>query len=97
MVSPHLEHCPFCGGYDCFSIEEKFFKCFQCDAKGDVFNFLEKFEGLTQKEALERAASNRRHPLLSPSHGRGAGSGSVGEPPSVKERIFAAAAGPPRS
>lgn len=33
-----------------------FYKCFGCGEHGDVFNFLQKYEGLTFKEALESLA-----------------------------------------
>ena len=36
--------------------EHQFFKCFGCDAKGDVFNFLMMIEGLTFWEALKKLA-----------------------------------------
>ncbi len=41
-----------------FSIyaEHQFFKCFGCDAKGDVFNFVMMIEGLTFWEALKKLA-----------------------------------------
>jgi len=41
-----------------FSIyaEHQFFKCFGCDAKGDVFNFVMMIEGLTFWEALRKLA-----------------------------------------
>ncbi len=65
MKGPHLEKCPLCGGHDCFSIQDDkgIFKCFQCDARGDVITFIEKFEGLTPKEAREsrRARGNSPH------------------------------------
>ena len=32
------------------------FKCFGCDAKGDVFSFLEQFEGMEFPEALKYLA-----------------------------------------
>ncbi|GAB4390264.1 MAG: hypothetical protein Kow0025_21090 [Thermodesulfovibrionales bacterium] len=59
MKGHHLEECPFCQGHDCFSIKsaDGFFKCFQCDAGGDVINFLEQIHGLTRSEALKRAAA----------------------------------------
>src|SRR6201994_4643999 len=39
-----------------FSIyaEHQFYKCFGCDAKGDVFNFVMSIEGLTFWEALKK-------------------------------------------
>jgi len=41
-----------------FSIytEHQFFKCFGCDAKGDVFNFVMMIEGITFWEALRKLA-----------------------------------------
>ena len=41
-----------------FSIyaDHQFFKCFGCDAKGDVFNFVMMIEGLTFWEALKKLA-----------------------------------------
>lgn len=54
----HLEECPFCQGHECFSIQDNkgYFKCFQCDKKGDIFKFLEFFRGVDNKDALEAAA-----------------------------------------
>jgi DNA primase len=52
-----LETCPFCGGHDCFSVHEKFYKCFQCDTgKGDVFICIEKISNVSRFEALKQAA-----------------------------------------
>jgi len=61
----HLEECPFCGGHDCFSInqEEGYFKCFQCDTGGDIFTFLERYHSLNPQEALKKAARLTRIPL----------------------------------
>lgn len=55
----HLEKCPFCGGHECFSIkaEAGFFKCFQCEKKGDVFNFLQGFRGIDAGDALAAGAA----------------------------------------
>lgn len=59
MVKKHLEECPFCGGHECFSIQDgkNFYRCFQCDEKGDVFNFLQRFRGIGAGDALEAAAA----------------------------------------
>jgi DNA primase len=38
------------------SQEHQYFKCFGCDAKGDVFKFVELIEGLTFFEALKKLA-----------------------------------------
>lgn len=38
------------------SPEHQYFKCFGCDAKGDVFKFVELIEGLTFFEALKKLA-----------------------------------------
>ena len=48
-----------------FSIyaEHQFFKCFGCDAKGDVFNFVMQIEGLTFYEALKKLAETHGIPL----------------------------------
>ena len=48
-----------------FSIytEHQFFKCFGCDAKGDVFNFVMMIEGLTFWEALRKLADQHGIPL----------------------------------
>ena len=55
----HLDACPFCAHHDCFSITESAgrFKCFSCGASGDVFEFLERFKGLTKADALREAAA----------------------------------------
>jgi len=59
MKGKHLEACPVCGGHGCFSIqnEKKTFKCFQCPASGDIFNFFEQYHQLDQGEALKRVAA----------------------------------------
>jgi DNA primase len=48
-----------------FSIyaDHQFFKCFGCDAKGDVFNFVMMIEGLTFWEALKKLADQNGIPL----------------------------------
>ena len=43
--------------------EHQFFKCFGCDAKGDVFNFVMMIEGLTFWEALKKLAEQHGIPL----------------------------------
>jgi DNA primase len=57
LKGKHLEECPFCGGHSCFSLQEKFFTCFQCSEKGDVFAFIEKYLTIDDKgEQLRTAA-----------------------------------------
>lgn len=65
MGKDHLPECPFCGGHDCFSIpnDKDFFKCFQCDLKGDVFNFLESYYQADNAEALKIGAELAGIPL----------------------------------
>jgi DNA primase len=48
-----------------FSIyaNHQFFKCFGCDAKGDVFNFVMMIEGITFWEALKKLAEQNGIPL----------------------------------
>jgi DNA primase len=48
-----------------FSIyaDHQFYKCFGCDAKGDVFNFVMTIEGLTFWEALKKLAEQNGIPL----------------------------------
>src|SRR5215831_520710 len=48
-----------------FSIysDHQIFKCFGCDAKGDVFSFVMKIEGLTFWEALKKLAEQHGIPL----------------------------------
>ena len=48
-----------------FSIytDHQFFKCFGCDAKGDVFTFVMKLEGLTFWETLKKLADQHGIPL----------------------------------
>jgi DNA primase len=43
--------------------DHQFFKCFGCDAKGDVFNFVMRIEGLTFWEALKKLAEEHGIPL----------------------------------
>lgn len=58
MKGKHLEQCPFCGGHNCFSIVPGGggFRCFQCEAKGDVFNFLQQYHNLDEHGSLVKAA-----------------------------------------
>lgn len=56
MKGHHLEECPFCQGHECFSIKDQHYKCFQCGAAGDVFNFFEKYCNITTADALKIAA-----------------------------------------
>lgn len=48
-----------------FSIyaEHQFYRCYGCDAKGDVFNFVMSIEGLTFWEALKKLADQHGIPL----------------------------------
>lgn len=57
MKGKHLEECPFCGGHDCFSVQARFFKCFQCSEGGDVFAFYERYLMVDKAEALNRASA----------------------------------------
>ena len=61
----HLEECPFCNGHECFSINtsKQKFKCFQCGLSGDIFDFLAKYHGLTDQEALQKGADLVGHTL----------------------------------
>lgn len=61
---------------------QQFFKCFGCDAKGDVFSFLEQIEGLTFWEALTRLAEENGIPLP-------AKRGPVDKDTGVREALFA--------
>jgi DNA primase len=58
MKGHHLAECPFCHGHECFSIQanEGRYKCFQCEAGGDIFTFLESYHQLDKSEALKKAA-----------------------------------------
>ncbi|MEW6485765.1 MAG: CHC2 zinc finger domain-containing protein, partial [Pseudomonadota bacterium] len=56
MKGHHLEECPFCQHHECFSIKDQHYKCFSCDAAGDVFTFLELFHKIDKPEALKKAA-----------------------------------------
>jgi DNA primase len=89
MKKHHLEACPFCKGHDCFSIQEEkqSFKCFQCDAQGDIFTFFEKYHNLDKREALERAANLAGIELTPPKN-----KGQKRPDPSSKEKIFFEAA-----
>jgi len=55
-----LETCPFCGGHDCFSIQEETqgYHCFQCPAKGDVHTFYQEYDKLSKADALTCAAKD---------------------------------------
>jgi DNA primase len=54
----HLEVCPFCTGKDCFAIKEDYYKCFQCPASGDVFNFIQEFKEISSLQALKYLAGS---------------------------------------
>ncbi len=61
MKRSHLEECPFCGGHECFTVDQakQVFKCFQCDpdkSGGDVFTFFERYHNIDKAESLRRAA-----------------------------------------
>ena len=58
MDKHHIEECPFCHGHDCFSIPKNglSYKCFQCDESGDIFDFIGKYHGINEHEALIRCA-----------------------------------------
>jgi len=48
------------------SADHQFFRCFGCDAKGDVFNFVMMIEGITFWEALRKLAD--QHGIALPKH-----------------------------
>jgi len=90
MKGQHLEECPFCHGHNCFSINEAegYYKCFQCDAGGDVFTFLEKYHSIDSHASLEMAAKLSGVKLQIQKSTTGDSSLRL----STKERIFAEAA-----
>lgn len=65
----NLSECPFCQGHDCFRIKtkEQFWKCFQCDQKGDIFSFVGRFHHLNKVESLEYLARKYKVSLASKS------------------------------
>lgn len=58
--APIDEQCPFCGHKDCFRIksseEENYYKCFSCDAHGDVITFISKARNVKPVEAARTLA-----------------------------------------
>ncbi|MDH5634047.1 MAG: CHC2 zinc finger domain-containing protein [Gammaproteobacteria bacterium] len=51
--------CPFCGHNDCFSVlgdRLDGYKCYSCDATGDVFTFAERYDNLPKGKALRAVA-----------------------------------------
>ncbi|MCW5830820.1 MAG: toprim domain-containing protein, partial [Deltaproteobacteria bacterium] len=62
-----IDECPFCRGHGCFTVQtgdEKYFKCFQCEAKGDIYSFVQAFRKLASPlEALRQIAGERGIPL----------------------------------
>ncbi len=58
-----LDECPFCQGHGCFTVQtgdDRYFKCFQCEAKGDIFSFAQAFRKLSSPlEALRQIADER--------------------------------------
>jgi len=54
----NLDECPFCHGHDCFRIHaaRQFYNCFQCDAGGSVFNFIQDLHDKSPYESLQYLA-----------------------------------------
>lgn len=52
-----LAECPFCQGHGCFTVYPDHYHCFQCDRRGDVFQFIQEHRNVsTPFEALQYAA-----------------------------------------
>ena len=58
-----VESCPFCGHHDCFKVthvegsnEGSFYKCFSCDAKGDVINWRAFYKNVPVGDAAKQLA-----------------------------------------
>lgn len=50
-----LPECPFCSHRDCFKISpEDYFRCFSCNAAGDVFKFESLRQGISYQEAKRK-------------------------------------------
>ena len=61
-----LSPCPFCSHNDCFTIfsSSQSFKCFSCDATGDIFNLICKVQNLSSNyEALKFLAEKENYKL----------------------------------
>jgi len=60
-----LSECPFCGGHDCFRIDpgKQLFHCFQCNAAGDIYNFIQKQQGCSAEQALKILADAHGYTL----------------------------------
>lgn len=75
--------CPVCNGghkTGCFSIKGDFAKCFSCDAKGDIFDWIGHIEGITDKnEQFKRATEIFNYPW-------GSDAPKKKEPPEVKSK-----------
>ncbi|KAB2889327.1 MAG: toprim domain-containing protein [Desulfobulbaceae bacterium] len=91
-----ISECPFCGGHDCFRVtpSKQVFHCYQCDKRGDVFDFIQFQDGCSHNEALVALAKTHGYELT--------GQPSTGptRQPTVEEQamlirnaIFEAAAG----
>lgn len=89
MKGKHLSECPFCGGHDCFSIDpaKQLYKCFQCDAGGDVLTFIERYHQIDKSEALKKAAALAGVELKAPKPKDPAGMNLT-----IKDRLFFEAA-----
>ncbi len=93
MKGKHLEECPFCGGHNCFSIDESkgFYHCFQCPPAtdgGDVFNFLKNKYNVNDAEVLKLAAERAGITLK----GQRSPKNSAGLELTVRETLFIEAA-----
>lgn len=55
--TPEDKTCVFCGHKDCFRVkiaeENSFYKCFSCDAYGDVIDFVSRVKNIRPREAAE--------------------------------------------
>ncbi len=94
----HLAECPFCGGHECFSVhrKERFYKCFQCDAGGDLVTFAQRHFLLDSPLEALRLLSEKTSIALEEQIGEKAGPSEGGEPAaqekSPRARVFAVAA-----
>lgn len=83
----NLDACPFCGGHDCFRIStsNQLFNCFQCDAGGNVFSFIERIKKISGFEALKYLADYCGFPI------NGKAGASINSETVKRQKIFTAA------
>lgn len=67
-ASTRINPCPHCGHRDCCTVsqQKQLYKCYSCDASGDVFNYHELYFSTDKATALKAVASHYGIPISAP-------------------------------